>query len=143
MTRHAVAAPFGIFAAAALLAVAEGGWAGWDTLGPIAAMVDLAAVIYAMLAVAFERGVNMIWWALEQKRKRAEEAEKRGLEKGMERGMEKGMERGMEKGMERGMDRGRADLIAELLASGMPKTNQELEEWAKERGIPLDQAPRQ
>lgn len=127
MTRHAVAAPFGIFAAALLLAVAEGGWAGWDTLGPIAAMVDLAAVIYAMLAVAFERGVNMIWWALEQKRKRAEKAREIGLAQGLEQGMEIG----------------RAGLVAELLASGMPKTSQELQEWAKERGIPVDQAPRQ
>ena len=115
LTRHAVAAPFGIFAAALLLAVAEGGWAGWDTLGPVAAMVDLAAVIYAMLAVAFERGVNMIWWAIEQKQKRAAKAR----------------------------EINRADLIAELLESGMPKTNQELQEWAKERGIPVDQAPRQ
>ena len=115
LTRHAVAAPFGIFAAALLLAVAEGGWAGWATLGPIAAMVDLAAVIYAMQAVAFERGVNMIWWAIEQKHKRAEKAR----------------------------EMNRADLIAELLESGMPKTNQELQEWAKERGIPVGKAPRQ
>ena len=78
-------------------------------------MVDLAAVIYAMLAVAFERGVNMIWWALEQKQKRAEKAR----------------------------EMNRADLIAELLESGMPKTNQELQEWAKERGIPVDKTPRQ
>ena len=127
MTRHAVAAPFGIFAAAALLAVAEGGWAGWDTLGPIAAMVDLAAVIYAMLAVAFERGVNMIWWAIEQKRKREEKAQ----------------EIGRAKGLEQGMEIGRAGLVAEMLASGMPKTEQELQEWAKERGIPVDQVPRQ
>lgn len=131
LTRHAVAAPFGIFAAALLLAVAEGGWAGWDTLGPIAAMVDLAAVIYAMLAVAFERGVNMIWWALEQKRKREEKAQEIGRAKGLAEGLEQGLEQG------------RAGLIAEILASGMPKTEQELQEWAKERGIPVDKAPRQ
>lgn len=127
MTRHAVAAPFGIFAAALLLAVAEGGWAGWDTLSPIAAMVDLAAVIYAMLAVAFERGVNMIWWALEQKRKREEKAQ----------------EIGRERGLAQGLALGRAGLIAEMKATGIPKTDQELDEWAKERGIPVDQAPRQ
>ena len=131
LTRHAVAAPFGIFAAAALLAVAAGGWAGWDTLGPIAAMVDLAAVIYAMLAVAFERGVNMIWWALEQKRKRAEQAQA------------KGREIGLAQGLAQGQAQGRAGLVAELLASGMPKTDQELQEWAKERGIPVDKVPPQ
>lgn len=123
LTRHAVAAPFGIFAVALLLSVAEGGWAGWDTLSPIAEMVDLAAVIYAMLAVAFERGVNMVWWALEQKRKRAEKAREQGLKQGLEIG--------------------RAGLIAELKATGIPKTDRELDEWAKERGIPVDKAPRQ
>ena len=131
LTRHAVAAPFGIFAVAWLLAVAEGGWAGWDTLGPIAAMVDLAAVIYAMLAVAFERGINMVWWALEQKRKREEKAQEIGREKGLAQGLEQGLAQG------------RAGLIAEMKATGIPKTDQELDEWAKERGIPVDKAPSQ
>lgn len=135
MTRHAVAAPFGIFAAALLLAVAEGGWAGWDTVGPIAAMVDLAAVIYAMLAVAFERGVNMIWWAIEQKRKREEKAQ--------EIGRERGLAQGLEQGLAQGLEIGRAGLIAEMKATGIPQTDQELDEWAKERGIPVDKAPRQ
>lgn len=53
----------------------------------------------------------MIWWALEQRRKRAEKA------------------------FEENWKKGRAEVIAEMLATGIPQTNQELDEWARERGI--------
>ena len=32
-------------------------------------MVDLAVVVYSLVAVTVERGFSVIWWSLEQKRK--------------------------------------------------------------------------
>ena len=32
-------------------------------------MVDLAVVVYSLIAVIVERGFSVIWWSLEQKRK--------------------------------------------------------------------------
>ena len=55
LRRHAIAAPFGIFAATALLVVRSGQWEGWESLGLAADMVDLGAVLYAMVAVLIER----------------------------------------------------------------------------------------
>ena len=31
--------------------------------------MDLAVVVYSLVAVTVERGLNVIWWSLEQKRK--------------------------------------------------------------------------
>ncbi len=70
--RHAIVAPFGIFAATVMLVNLTGQWNGWVSLNHAASLVDLAVVIYAMAAVLVERGVNMIFWALEQRRKRRE-----------------------------------------------------------------------
>ena len=113
LRRHAITAPFGIFAATALLVVRSGQWDGWESLGLAADMVDLGAVLYAMVAVLVERGVNMVFWALEQKRKREKETN----------------------------DRIRAGVVAELLDHVSPQSKQELEEWAKKKGIPLDKLP--
>ena len=77
-------------------------------------MVDLGAVLYAMVAVLIERGVDMVFWALEQKRKREKETN----------------------------DKIRAGLISELLADEIPQTREDLEKWARNRGIPLDESPR-
>ena len=113
LRRHAIAAPFGIFAATALLIVRSGQWDGWQSLEMAATLVDLGAVLYAMVAVLVERGVNMVFWALEQKRKREKETN----------------------------DKIRAGVVAELLDRGILHTNQELEQWAQEKGIPLDKLP--
>ena len=75
--------------------------------------MDLGAVLYAMVAVLVERGVNMVFWALEQKRKREKETN----------------------------DKIRAGVVAELLAEGIPQSKQELEQWARDKGIPLDKLP--
>ena len=70
--RHAVVAPFGVLAATVLLVHLSGRWTGWDSLIHVATLVDLGVVLYAMVAVLVERGSNMIFWALEQRRKRRE-----------------------------------------------------------------------
>ena len=120
LRRHAILAPFGIFAATALLVVRSGQWDGWESLGLAAEMVDLGAVLYAMVAVLAERGADMVFWALERKKQRELERKQRELEN---------------------KARVQAALVAELLASEYPKSKQELEEWARERGIPLDETP--
>ena len=33
---------------------------------------------------------------------------------------------------------GKAEVIAELLAEGIPQTKEDLEQWARDKGIPLD-----
>ena len=114
LRRHALFAPFGIFAVTALLVVRSGQWDGWKSLETAASLVDLAAVLYAMVAVLAERGVNMVFWALERKREREKETN----------------------------DKIRARVVAELLDYVSPQSKQELEEWARDKGIPLDKAPR-
>lgn len=113
LRRHAIAAPFGIFAATVLLAVRSGQWNGWESLELAAGLVDLGAVLYAMAAVVVERGVDMVFWALERKKQREQENKARN----------------------------QAAVLAELLADGIPQTKEELEKWARERGIPLDKTP--
>lgn len=69
LRRHTVVAPFGIFAVTLALAWWER-VLPWPSVGPggAAELVDLAAIIYGMLAVLFERGVRLMFWALDQRR---------------------------------------------------------------------------
>ena len=124
LRRHAIAAPFGIFAATVLLVVRSGQWNGWESLELAAGLVDLGAVLYAMAAVVVERGVDMVFWALERREQRIEEQNRR-----------------IEGRIEEGKASARAAVLAELLADGIPQTKEELEKWARERGIPLDKTP--
>ena len=110
LRRHAIFAPFGIFAATVLLVARTGKWTGWESLEVAATLVDLGAVLYAMVAVVFERGVDMVFWALERKKQREQENKAKV----------------------------QAELLAELLAYVSPQSREELEEWAREKGIPLD-----
>ena len=115
---HAMVAPFGVFAVTLLLLARSGQWGGWESLEPAASLVDLAAVVYGMIAVLVERGVRMVFWALEERRKMiaARKAE------------------------------GQAELIAEMLADAKAEGDEEyakrLEREAIDRGIPLDKLPR-
>ena len=65
--RHAMAAPFGVFAVTALLTW----WISGQWLGPAngelaADLVDLAAVVYGMIALTLEGGVRLMFWAWEK-----------------------------------------------------------------------------
>ena len=113
LRRHAIAAPFGIFAATALLAIRSGHWSGWESLELAATLVDSGAVLYAMVAVLVERGIDMVFWALERKKQREQENKAKV----------------------------QAELLTEMLNRGIPQTKEELEQWARERGIPLDKVP--
>ena len=113
LRRHAIAAPFGVFAATALLVIRSGQWAGWGSLELAANLVELGAVLYGMVAVLVEGGIRMVFWALEERKRMIKERE----------------------------DMGRAKLVAEMLAEGIPQTKEELEQWARDKGIPLDKLP--
>ena len=68
---HFLAAPFGVFAATLLYTLYLEQWqwqgrASWELAG---AQVDMGAVLYGMAAVAVERSVVFMFWALEQRRK--------------------------------------------------------------------------
>ena len=85
-------------------------------------MVDMGAVLYAMAAVVLEKGVDTVFWALEQRRKRREkfEAEVRAETQ--------------------------TELLSALVTASREQGSQEveaiLEQFAKERGISLDEPPR-
>ena len=72
LRRHALAAPFGVFAATALLTyLYTQGEAQPRALTQTAAgFVDLGAVLYGMAAVIIEKGITLMFWALEQRQKR-------------------------------------------------------------------------
>ena len=106
---HAIAAPFGIFATTALLVIRSGQWSGWESLELAATLVDLGAVLYAMVAVLVERGVDMVFWALERKKQREQDNKAKV----------------------------QAELMTQLLAESSPQTKAELEQLAQEKGIPL------
>ena len=66
--RHALAFPFGTTAATALLTYLTTGGQGTmaANLKGAADMVDLAALIYGMVAVTIEGGVRLMFWAWEK-----------------------------------------------------------------------------
>ena len=55
----------------------------------------------------------MVFWALERKKQREQENKAKN----------------------------QAEVLAQLLTDVSPESRQELEEWAREKGIPLDKAP--
>ncbi len=112
---HAMLAPFGVFAVTVLLVIRSGQWNGWESLESTASLVDLGAVLYGMIAVLAERGVRMVFWALDERRKWREKRR----------------------------EETRAELLLEQLMSAniSAEAKQELERWAQEKGIPLDNPP--
>ena len=91
---------------------------------PRGALVDLGEAVYGMVAVLAERSIYMIFWALEQRRKWAKEREKELQDK-----------------LNQGVAQGRAQVLTELLSAGIIEANQDLDRWAQEKGIDLDNLP--
>lgn len=115
---HAMAAPAGILVTTLLLTYWRQGWQ-WkspESLDRAADLVDIGAVIYALIAVAIERGVNVIFWALEERKKRRERRQSEAQAE-------------------------RERLEAEARAEGKAAAAQHYESWlakvAGEKGIPL------
>ena len=64
---HAVVVPFGVFSVTALLTWwITGQWLGSGNLELAADLVDLAAVIYGMIALTVEGGIKLMFWALQK-----------------------------------------------------------------------------
>ena len=107
--------PFGVFIVSGLLAylTESGPWGIRSFLKSTGELVDLGAVVYAMTAVATERGVRMWFWALDE---RTKWREKRRNE-------------------------AQAELLNQMWASAHAEGNQELVAWleriAQEKGIEL------
>ena len=126
---HVLAAPFGVFAATLLYTLYLEQWhwqgrASWELAG---AQVDMGAVLYGMAAVAAERSVVFMFWALAQRRKWQERLREEGRQEGKEEGREEGREEGLEEGRQEGVD----------------STWQHFENWlakvSEERNIALDE----
>ncbi len=124
LRRHTLAVPFGIFAVTMALAWWEQALP-WPRVGPSAAaeLVDLAAIIYGMLAVLFERGVRVMFWALDQRRQWRERWRQEALSEGVAIGVAEG----------------RADGVAEGRAKERAAMKAHLERVAREKGIDLDE----
>ena len=109
---------FGILAVTALLAyLTESDFPGGsETLKHAASMVDLAVPIYAAIAVLVERGIVMVFWALEQRKKWRDER----------------------LAAQAARD---AALRAEIRDEVMAEVRRELEQWARDKGISPDSLP--
>ena len=116
LRRHTVVAPFGIFAVTLALAWWER-VLPWPSVGPAEAaeLVDLAAIIYGMIAVLSERGVRVMFWALDQRRQ------------WRERWRQEARAEGRATGLAEGREQERAEMKAHL------------ERVAREKGIDLDE----
>lgn len=121
---HALFAPFGVCAVTALLLAGSGKWAGRESLPSAASLVDLGAAVYGMLAVLAERSINMVFWALEQRRKRAQEREAATQQRVAAAQAETLVE-----------------AVSDLVSAGIIKPDQDLVQWAQEKGIDLDKLP--
>ena len=130
---HAMAAPAGILATTLLLTYWRQGWYWrWpDGLDRAADLVDIGTVIYAAIAVAVERGINVIFWALEERKKRRER-NRAELEALIQARIEAEIQVRVES---------QAQSQEELRAEGRAETTQRYENWltkvADEKGIPL------
>ena len=129
LRRHAMVAPFGILATTLLLTywMQQGQWQWPADLDKSASLVDIGAVIYAAVAVAVERGVNMIFWALEERKKRRERREQQEAE-----ALAKARAKGHAEGHAEGYSEARREFDAQL---------ERVAQEAREKGIALDELP--
>ena len=132
---HVVFAPFGILAVTALLTylTAPEPWSIRQGLNQAATQVDLAVPIYAALAALAERGIAMIFWALEQRKKwREERLEALAARDAAVR--EQVRDEVRTEVRDEAMAEARAEVARDMAAR--------LEQWARERGISPDDLPR-
>ena len=74
LRRHALFGPFGIFIAAWLMCWSDTGtWRIWTDWSAMSDRADLAVIIYGMAAVVIERGLIIMFWALERRKQMREE----------------------------------------------------------------------
>ena len=143
LRRHAMVAPFGIFATTTLLTywTQQERWLSSVNLEAASGLVDLAAVLYAMVAVLAERGARLMFWALDERRKwRAKmraEARAEGLAEGRAEGHAEGRAEGHAEGRTKGHAEGRTEGRAVGRAEAAQRYNTWLAKVAAEKGIAL------
>lgn len=102
--------------------VESGSWKGTESLKLASSMVDLGAVLYGMIAVIVERGVRMIFWALDERRK--------------------WREKWRAEAQAEGRAEGQTELLTAALTAARAEGNQEAEDLlkrlAREKGVVLD-----
>ena len=144
LRRHAMAAPFGIFIATIVLGYVSAPelWGTRESLGSWASLVDLGAVVYAAIAVLAERGVRLVFWALDERRKWRERWRAQAQAEGRAQGIAEGRAEGHAEGRDEGRDEGRAEALTALLEVGRAQGNRDLEELiarvAREKGISMN-----
>lgn len=137
LRRHAMVAPFGVFAATLLLTLylKQWQWHGRDSWELATSQVDLGAVLYAMAAVLVERGVRAMFWALDERRKWRAQWRAAAMAEGHAEGLARGRTEGQAEGLALGRTEGQAE--------GRAETRQQYHDWlakvAQKRGIPLDE----
>ena len=117
--RHALFAPWGILATTYLLTayVKAVGWNIWSDRGNLVTMsdmVDLGIAVYAAVASLAEVIVRMVFYALEQRKKRIEQR-KREMEEMRKRAIHEGRQEGMANGLKEGLETGRQEGRQEAL----------------------------
>ena len=127
LPRHVAVAPFGVFLISLLLGLwSEGGqWQSDKIMEAAAKFVDLAAVIYGMIAVSVERGGRLMFWALDQRRQWREKWRKE-------------IEDEVRAETEREMQAVRAETEQRVRAESRQMVQSHLEQVAREEGIPLE-----
>ena len=84
----------------------------------------------------------MVFWALEQRKKRAQEWEREQQERERKRQeQERERQENAARERERLRTQAKSETIAELLAAGIIEANPALERWARWKGIDLSQLP--
>lgn len=137
LRRHVVAAPFGILIATITVSYVSAPelWGTRESIGSWASLVDLGAVVYAAVAVLAERGVRVVFWALDERRK--------WREKWRAQAQAEGRAEGLAEGRAEGRDEGRAEALTAILEVGRDQGNADLEELiarvAREKGISLNE----
>ena len=111
LRRHAMVAPFGIFAATLLLTLylKQWHWHGRESWQLATGQVDLGAVLYAMGAVLVERGVRLMFWALDERRKWRAQWRAAAMAEGHAVGLAEGRTTGRAEGRTEGQAEGRAE----------------------------------
>ena len=131
-------APFGVLASTALLVYLTepeaGGFREFVRAGR--ELVDLGAVVYAAAVVSAERGVAMIFWALEQRKKYIAERIAHN-----ERVTALWREEGREKGRAEGRAEAYTAIMDAIRGEANGKWEEVVERVARERGIIPDDTP--
>ena len=124
---HGIILPFGVFIVTTLLTRwISGQWPGQANLKLAAELVDLATVIYGMMALTVEGGVRLMFWALQKHLEWRDSMREEGRIEGRVEGREEGRETGRAEGAKAGRKAERA------------ATEAHLEKVSKETGIPLE-----